>query len=250
MYGDDVAAHGVETPARSVLRFGHRMAMASSVLTLFTFVVAILTPPLSGPWCAGGCFVYPYTDVASRFPRDYWWMFAALVQLPVVYALFVALHHFVPRDRRVYSHVAMGFALFGTATLIVDYAVQLIVVQPSLLAGESDGISLLTQFNAHGLFIALEEVGYVMIALAMLALAPVFDGKTRVERALRWLCLATFTLVVVSFIWIAVEYGFQREYRFEIAVISIDWLALIPFGVLVAALFRRAQRASRAPGGS
>lgn len=245
MYGDNVAVHGVETPPRSVLRFGHQLALATSVLTLLTFGVAIFTPPLSGPGCTAGCFSYPYTDIASRWPRDYGWMFPAMVLFLVVFALFVAVHHFVPRDRRVYSHVAMGLALIGTATLIVDYFVQVTVVQPSLLAGEHDGVSLLTQFNPHGLFIALEEVGYVLLALALAALAPVFDGRSKVERALRWIGVATLLLTVAAFVWFTIRYGVQREYRFEIAIISIDFLALIPSGFLLATLFRRALRASR-----
>jgi hypothetical protein len=34
-------------------------------------------------------------------------------------------------------------------------------LQPSLLAGETEGIAMLSQFNPHGLFIILEEPGFI-----------------------------------------------------------------------------------------
>jgi hypothetical protein len=35
-------------------------------------------------------------------------------------------------------------------------------------------------------------------------------------------------------------YGIFREYRFEVATISIHWLTLIPSGILLSIVFRRA----------
>ncbi len=35
------------------------------------------------------------------------------------------------------------------------------------------------QYNPHGLFIALEEIGYVMMAVSFFAVAPVFFGERR-----------------------------------------------------------------------
>lgn len=53
-------------------------ALATTVLTIITFGIAIATPPLAGPFCTGECYAYPYLDIASRFPRDYYWMYPAM----------------------------------------------------------------------------------------------------------------------------------------------------------------------------
>jgi hypothetical protein len=50
------------------------------------------------------------------------------------------------------------FATISCTLLVGDYFIQISVIQPSLLKGETDGIALLTQYNPHGIFIALEEV--------------------------------------------------------------------------------------------
>lgn len=72
------ARHVQNTPAIRAARFGHRVALAAGTMTLATFAVAIATPPLSGQLCKVGCVAYPYLDVASRFPRDYYWLFGAI----------------------------------------------------------------------------------------------------------------------------------------------------------------------------
>jgi hypothetical protein len=53
------------------------------------------------------------------------------------------------------------FAIISCTFLVGDYFIQISVKQPSLLKGETDGISLLTQYNPHGIFIVLEEVSYL-----------------------------------------------------------------------------------------
>src|SRR5687767_9742646 len=75
----------------STARFGFWAAMATGVSTTVTFALAIATPPLSGPICKAACFDYPYTDVAARFPRDYHWMFPAMLATLLYLAFMIAL---------------------------------------------------------------------------------------------------------------------------------------------------------------
>jgi hypothetical protein len=48
---------------------------------------------------------------------------------------------------------------------------------------------------------------------------------------------------------ISVIHGLDRMDRFEIAVISIDWLVLVINGVLLSLLFRRQLKVNREPYG-
>jgi hypothetical protein len=114
-----------------------------------------------------------------------------------------------------------------------------------LLKGETDGLSLVSQYNPHGIFIALEALGYIMMSVAFLFAGVVFVGRDWVERALRWLFIAGFIFAVGSLIVLTLLYGNDLEYRFELAVISIDWLVLIISGVLYWARIT-STRASRA----
>src|SRR4029079_11977080 len=104
-----------------------------------------------------------------------------------------------------------------------------------------DGLSLISQYNPHGIFIALEALGYLLMSVAFLFAAPIFAGRDWVERTLHWLFMAGFTLVMGSLITLSLLYGHNLEYRFEVAVISIDWLVLIISGILVSIVFNRAE---------
>jgi hypothetical protein len=99
-------------------------------------------------------------------------MFPALVAIVAYLALLAALHGRAAPESRVVTRLGMAFGVIAATTLLGDHYVQLAVMQPSLAAGDSDGISLLTQYNPHGLFIALEELGYILTSLVRVRHAP------------------------------------------------------------------------------
>jgi hypothetical protein len=49
---------------------------------------------------------------------------------------------------------------------------------------------------------------------------------------------------MIALVFISIQYGIFREYRFEVAAISITWLVLIVSGILLSVLFRRELRTS------
>jgi hypothetical protein len=219
--------------------FGFWAALGTCITTLVTFLMAILTPPLSGPLCKEDCFDYPYLAVAARFPRDYGWMFSAVPATLLYVAFMLALQARVRPERRLVGELGVVLCVMGALTLLGDYAIQLAVIQPSLLAGETDGISLLTQYNPHGVFIALEELGYLFMSGSLACMALALPSSTRLEQAVRWLFAAGLVAALAALAYFMIQYGHRREYLFEIAVISIVWLTLIPGTFMMAAVFRR-----------
>jgi hypothetical protein len=221
-------------------RFGWWASLGTGVTTLLTLGIAIATPPLSGPLCAQGCFGYPYLDVASRFPRDYLWMFPAIVATLFYVAFMLSLEARARPERRLVARLGVTLGVMAALTLLGDYVIQLAVIQPSLLAGEADGVSLLSQYNPHGVFIALEELGYGLMSAALGCIAPALPGGARLERAVRRLFVGGFATCVLALAWFLARYGHGRAYRFELAVISVVWLTLIPGAFMMAAVCGRA----------
>lgn len=221
-------------------KLGFYAAILTTVFTVGTFVIAFFTPPLSGPFCSEGGFRYPFLDIASRFPRDYYWMYLALILTVIYIILMASIHQYASQDKKLFSLIGLVFASISAGVLFVDYFVQLSVIQPSLVNGEFDGISILTQYNPHGIFIALEDLGYLLMSISFLFMAPVFSGKNRAERVLRWLFRINFILAVSSLVLISYYFGIQREYRFEVAIITLNWLSLIIGGILLSVIFKRA----------
>jgi drug/metabolite transporter (DMT)-like permease len=96
-----------------------------------------------------------------------------------------------------------------------------------------------------GCSIVLEELGYLLMSLSFVFLAPVFAHQGRLASAVQWVFVAGFVLTTAILVVISVYYGLERIDRFEIAAISIDWLVLVVNGILLSVLFRRRLKQSR-----
>lgn len=225
---------------KNIGRLGYYAALSTTIVTMISFIIAICTPPISGPFCTDLCIEYPYLDILSRFPRDYIWIYPAILLILIYVVLMVCIHYYASIEKKVFSQLGLSFALISATILIIVYFLQISVIQPSLLKGETDGIAILTQYNPHGIFIALEEIGYLMMSVAFLCIVPVFSSANRIERAIRWIFTIGFILTIISLITVSILYGVSREYRFEIIIYTIDWLILIVSGILLSVVFKRA----------
>ncbi len=219
--------------------FGYYISIITTLLTIISFGIAICTPPLSGPFCTGSCFEYPYTDIASRFPRDYYWMYPAILLSISYLIMMITLYQVTPENKKLFGVLGVVFASMASLVLVSDYFIQVSVIQPSLLAGETDGIALLTQFNPHGIFIVLEEIGFTFTIVSFFALYPVFDSHKKPGKTIRWTVIIGFVLALLSFTIVSILHGIHREYRYEVIIISITWIELIVLGILFSRYFRR-----------
>jgi hypothetical protein len=233
----------VDSARSAARRLGFWIAILTAALAVITFAVGVTTPPRSGPFCAGSCITYPYTDAAAFVPRDYLWMYPASLLAVIVVVLMTCIHQCAPDDRKIWNLIGLSFASVSAAVILIDYSVQLAVVQPSLVEGETAFLSLWSQYNPHGIFIAFEDLGYLMMAVAFLFVAGVFRGSG-LGRALRWLFLIGSLLAIGALVAFSLYFGLNLEYRFEVAVLTIDWAVLIVAGVLLSILFRREARES------
>ena len=225
-------------------RFGFWVSTLTALITAGTFVVAVLTPPKSGPFCVENCLGYPYTDFVAYIPRDFLWMYPALFVAPLFVVLLAAMHERALPGRRHFSRIAMAFGIMAATTLTADYFIQLRFVQPAVLKGELDGLAPWTQYNPHGVFIALEEAGYALMGAAFLFAGLALSTETRLVRTVRIIFLTGFASVTTAFVALSGMYGFDVEYRFEVAAITIDWTVLIVTGTLLAIALRTQSRGS------
>lgn len=222
------------------LNFHSGTALFTSITSLFTLILAYNTPPLSGPFCtAANCYKYPYLDIASRFPRDYYWMFPIMFILVAYLILMIIISNRSEAKKNLFGQITVAFASISATILLITYFTQLSVIQPSILNGESDGISLLSQFNPHGLFIALEELGFLLMSISFLFAGLTMSVKTRLEKWIRGIFIGSFAFNVISLVIILILLGLNKEYYFEIATITFTWFTLIINGFLLFRLFYR-----------
>jgi len=149
-------------------RVGFYSAVLTTALAIATFGLAITAIPISGANCPAGCVDYPYLDTVSQYPKDFLWMLPAMLLVLGYVALTVSIHSYAESQRKVFSQIGLSFALIAAVILLSDYYLQFSVVPVSLMNAETEGLPLLIQYNPHGVFLALEELGYLMMSLSFL----------------------------------------------------------------------------------
>lgn len=220
-------------------RAGFWAASLTALLAAVSFGVAVTTPPRTGPFAAPGSAIpYPYAAAARFVPRDFVWMYPALLMMLAFLVLATCVRERAAGDRKLFGTIGLCLAAVSFTVIALDYFIQLRTVQPALLRGELDGLAILSQYNPHGVFIALEELGFLVMGLSFAFLALAL-GSSRLERVTRWAYLVSSALTVAAFVGMSWYFGFGIEYRFEVSAIFIGWLTLMISGSLLALVFRR-----------
>lgn len=234
-----MTARAAEASAATRLRsLGVWSAVATAGLAALAFGTAVTTPPRTGPFAAPGTAIpYPYSAAARFVPGDFRWMYLALAMM-VAFVVLAACVRERGAERRSFGTAGLSLAAASLAVIAADYFIQLRTVQPALLRGETEGLALVSQFNPHGVFIALEEAGFLLAGVAFFFLAFSL-GATRLERWVRGVLLGSSGLLAASFVGMSVAFGFGIEYRFEVAAITIVWLTLAAAGTMLAFVFAR-----------
>src|ERR1700694_2692685 len=184
---------GQVAASRGALRLGLWAAISAAACTVAFAVVAVATPARSGPFCTSACVPSPYVDVARFIPGDYLWLIPGFLLAPIFVVLVACIHAYAAESKKGLTRIALSFAVVYAVVIMVNYFIQFTVVIPSLQSGETQGLSLFTQYNPHGFFIALEALAYLTMTVAFLFAGPVFSGG-RVERLVRGLFIFTFIL--------------------------------------------------------
>lgn len=236
--GESTADRARETAAR----FGWWVAGLTAVVAIAAFGMGILTPPHSGPFCTASCIAYPYAGAVAFFPRDYLWVFPGILLVSLFVVLAICVDFWVEAEKRVFSRIAVAAATASAALIALDYFIQFEVMQPSLLKGESDGVAFFSQYNPHGAFIAVEDLGYLGMSAAFVFLGISLAGKSGLERVTRWLLVFSGLLGFVTFAGMTAAFGNNLETRFELAIITIVWTVLPVATAMLAILFRRSLR--------
>lgn len=170
---------------------------------------------------------------------DYALFIPAFLLAPVFVVLMACIHYYADYDKKIFSLIGLAFAVIYAAVITTDYFVLWTVVLPSTIMGETIGLSLFSLYNPHGIFVSLESIAYMMMSLALLAIAPIFK-EGRKELALKWIFIIGFILAIGSLAGILCA-GYDIVI-FEIAIITIYCPVLIISGILLSTMFRRANR--------
>ena len=136
---DRVQARAHETAGN---RWLFAISLSVTVAAMAALAVGLFTPAHSGPYCRSDCIGYPYSGGAQFVPRDFWWQYPAALVAVLALLLVSALPARQLAGARMAHRVATSLATLATGVLLTDYGIRLMVVQPSLVKGETEGLGL------------------------------------------------------------------------------------------------------------
>jgi hypothetical protein len=90
--------------------------------------------------------------------------------------LAISIHQLAAPEKKIWSHSAVAFATAYAVLTGIVYFVQLTLVLPRLVRGESEGIELLLFVPFDSFLYAVDILGYSFMSIATLFAARVFDG--------------------------------------------------------------------------
>jgi hypothetical protein len=162
----------------------------------------------------------------------------ALFQVIIFMIFLTFLHQSAREECKFFSLPGLLFGVMASVILLMTYYVQAAVVPISLMKEEYDGIALLTMYNEHGIFIAREEIAYLLMALSLFLFSWIFTGKGGRKLYLRWLFRTPLLVSLAAILIISLQYRSDRSYRFEIVTISANWMVLIVAGYSLIGWFK------------
>jgi len=216
----------------TAIRVGFWSAILTTILATLFLTIGILTPVRS--------IAYPYVNgIATFLPGDYYWMYPAFLLAPAFVVLMASFNAYAVESKELFGQLGLAFAIIYAAIASANYFVQFAVVEPSILKGETGSLSLFSEYNPHGILIAAESFGYLMMTVAFLFAASLFS-EGRLQQVIRWLYTSGFVLVIGFLLGLSFL-GYDIV-SFEVASITIDCTVLIASGILLGVFFRRASR--------
>ena len=91
----------------------------------------------------------------------------------------------------------------------------------------------------------MENLGYLMMGISMYFLGMALSRNSRLENFVRWQLMVSGAAGFATFVAMSLYFGIRLETRFELAIITIDWFALIIASIVLSIVFWRSSRGFR-----
>lgn len=149
---------------------------------------------------------------------------------PSFLILMISIHYYTPDDRKIWSHIGLVFAAIYTVLISINYYIQLTLVLPHMIQGETESIRFLLFTPFDSFLYSVDILGYSFMSLATLFSAFAFTGPGLEKTARKFLVANGLILPFIAL---------QNYYHPMIWVASL-WAVTFPGATIsIAVLIRR-----------
>jgi len=89
--------------------------------------------------------------------------------------LVVSVHYYADVDHKIWSHAALAFATIYTTLISINYFVQLTLVAPHMMDGDTESVRFLLFVPFDSFLYSVDILGYSFMSLSTLFAAFVFN---------------------------------------------------------------------------
>lgn len=153
----------------------------------------------------------------------------SIILAPSFLVLIIAINHYVPDERKIWSNIGMAFAIMYVTITSIVYFTVLSLVLPNMLHGTASSLGVL-QWNLGGFLQNVDGLGYGFMSFATLFSAFAFTGKG-IEAWVRKFMIAHGVIVVgiIGAVFIP-----------ELLIIGALWIITFPlFSISLILLFKQ-----------
>lgn len=148
--------------------------------------------------------------------------------------MMLAVHYFTPLANKIWSMAGLAFAIIYITLISINYFVQLTLVVPHLLRGDTSGISFLLFKPFDSFLYSVDILGYSFMSLSTLFTAFAFGTRGQ-ERIVRLFFIANGLLLP----FIALQ-----NYCHPLIWIAAAWAVTFPGGALAVAILLKSRMTS------
>jgi len=177
---------------------------------------------------ATGRFTLPLPEVVELFAAG-----VTIASGPLLVSGLVALHNLVPDSRKPYTQLGTIFSAVFMVMVSINRFVQLTVVRPSILEGNTSGLERFMPYAPRSAMLSLELIGWgFFLGLALLCTALAFP-RSGLAGAIRWSFLCYGVLGIASALALVADSPLS-------AIGFLAWGVVLPIGTaFLTAWFRR-----------
>jgi hypothetical protein len=165
----------MEIKNKAAQRLGFWSAISTAIMTLwFSIAFGLYQPILYAPW--PGIQAYAAAFKVEPFLA---WVIPCLLLTFCFLITMVCLHTLASEERKIWSLLALVFAIAYTTIISTLYYIQIVVVEHNLVHQSTDGLTLWLFASPYPYSFpgALEGIGYAFMGLSLIFASKLFSGN-------------------------------------------------------------------------
>lgn len=185
-----------------IVGFITSMLVTLSVILLFaaTVYLRVIKPDPVFTWTNIEDYAKIYTSdrVLDLIPS----MLLAITFVPFAACIYLT----APKSKKIFGLISLAFGIIYSVIDIINYTIQLLVVNPSMIMKYTDGIEMFAMARPNSAYLAL-MTSYVYMVISMVFMAPVF-GKEKIEKWIKNLLYLNIVFVIIGVFGMVINKGY------------------------------------------